>query len=202
MTTIPANATDGTAARPFVYSSPLFYIATFGEGAGLVLWLRYIDSNRFWPALVWLLAGFAVERAAVAIWIRRTIEPEAHLKPKPLAVTILGLAFATAVEITIWHLWRMSAAHWDIEIAGVLLFFMIHPLHAAEMAGVRRQPMLKFLIRPPTILFSFIEALGGSVWLALVRGDHFGVGVIALLAALSLEHVFQARELEEQGFRV
>ena len=202
MTTIAANGAERTTATRFVYTSPLFYIATVGEGAGLALWLRFIDAGRLWLALACLLAGFAIERAAVAIWIRRVIEPEAHLPPKPLPVTILGLAFATAVEIAIWHVWRVSAAHWDVEIAGVLLFFMIHPLHAAEMAGVRRQPVLKFLIRPPTILFSFIEAAGGSVWLALVRSDHFGVAVIALLAALSLEHVFQARELQEQGFRV
>jgi len=184
-------------------TSALYFAATLGELTGLALWLHYIDGHHFWIANAWLLAGFAVERASVAIWLRKFQLPEAVAKP--LWKTIMALAFATAIEMTIWHVWRASAAYWNVVIAGFLLFLMIHPLHAGEMAGVRQQPWIKFVIRRPTLLFSFVEAAGGTAWLALW---HAGTqvariaGIAALGVALFIEHHHQGMELEDKGFRV
>jgi hypothetical protein len=177
----------------------LYVVATLGELTGLGLWLHYIDEH-FWIANAWLLAGFAVERTSVGIWLRKFQPPEDVAKP--LWKTIVGLAIATAIEMTIWHVWRASAARWDVAIAGLLLFLMIHPLHAGEMAGVRHQPWIKFVIRRPTILFSFVEAAGGTLWLAFWLGGYRIAGIAALGAALFIEHHYQGIELEDKGFRV
>lgn len=188
------------AEKDKVQTGLLYLIATVGEWTGLAVWWLYIDKGRFWIALAWLLAGFAVERTAVATWLRKFQPPEDAAKP--LWKTIVGLAFATAIEVTIWHLWRKSAAYWNVEIAGLLLFLMIHPLHAGEMAGVRHQPLIKFIIRRPTILFSFVEALGGTVWLAFMVAGYPIAGIMALGTALFIEHHYQGLELEDKGFRV
>jgi len=182
--------------------SVLYLVATVGEWGGLSLWLKSIDAGHPWTANAWLLAGFAIERGAVAIWLKKYQTQEPGLERATLLKTTLALAFATAVEVAIWHVWRASATKWNVEIAGLLLFLMIHPLHAKEMASVRGQPLTKFIIRGPTILFSFAEALGGTVWLALVVAQYPWWGRIALVIALFIEHHHQGMELEDTGFRV
>ena len=195
---LPSDAP--VTAKEHVMTSALYVIATLGEWAGLGLWWHYIESDHFWIANAWLLGGFAVERTSVGIWIRKfqLLEDVA----KPLWKTIMGLAVATAIEMTIWHVWRASAVRWNVEIAGLLLFLMIHPLHAGEMAGVRHQPLIKFIIRRPTILFSFVEAAGGTLWLAFNLAGQPLAALAALGAALFIEHHYQGMELEDKGFRV
>src|SRR5262245_30172058 len=185
--------------KEHVITSALYVVATLGELTGLGLWLHYIDEH-FWIANAWLLGGFAVERTSVSIWLRKFQLPEDVAKP--LSKTIIGLAVATAIEMTIWHIWRASAVRWNVEIAGFLLFLMIHPLHAGEMAGVRHQPLIKFIIRRPTILFSFVEAAGGTLWLAFNLAGQPLAALAALGGALFIEHHYQGIELEDKGFRV
>jgi len=195
---LPSDAPATT--NDHAITSLLYFVATFGELAGLGAWLHFIEKNQFWIANACLLGGFVVERTSVAIWLRKFQTPEDVAKP--LWKTILGLAVATAIEMAIWHVWRKSAARWNVEIAGLLLFLMIHPLHAGEMAGVRHQPLVKFIIRRPTILFSFVEAAGGTAWLAFWLAGYPGVGLAALGIALLIEHHHQGMELEDKGFRV
>jgi hypothetical protein len=199
---IAASPAERAAGKGRDATSMLYYVATFGELAGLAGWFTNIERGQPWLAMAWLVGGFAIERGAVAAWLRKFHPPELTFQPSPLPKTIAALVVATAIEISIWHVWRASAAHWNIEIAGLLLFLMIHPLHALEMAGVRHQPLIKFIIRGPTILFSFVEATGGTVALALVRAGYRWWGLVALGVALFIEHHYQGMELEDQGFRV
>src|SRR5262245_19389552 len=115
---LPSDAT--VTAKEHVMTSALYVIATLGEWGGLGLWWHYIENDQFWIANAWLLGGFAVERTSVGIWLRKFQLPDDVAKP--LWKTIMGLAFATAVEMTIWHVWRASAVRWNVEIAGLLLF--------------------------------------------------------------------------------
>lgn len=196
----PARPRAAEALRPF--NSVLYYTATVGEWAGLGAWLLFIDMGRFWTAIACLIGGFAIERVSVLTWIRTLHAPGLAVNKTPLMKTLAGFAFATAVEIAIWHTFRTAAAAWSVEIAGVLLFLMIHPLHAIELGGVTHQPAIKFILRGRTILFSFIEASGGTLWLASVRMGHWGAGLAVLVVALFLEHFHQAQEFTDDGFRV
>ena len=178
----------------------LFFIATFGELFALGYWFHNRE-NQPWLAYAALWGGFAVERTAVAYWLRRVHPAGAGINAKPLVVTIRGLFFATVVEIAVWRVWLWNEEQWNLEIAGLLLFVMIHGLHAQEMASVRRQTVIRFLVRPKTILFSLAESVGATVWLGLTHAGHPRWGLTAMFVGLLLEHVVQANELTDGDFR-
>jgi hypothetical protein len=203
----PARSAPGRArSNRALIESILYWVATLGEGFGLWLWLYYLDAGRPWVALGFLIGGFAVERAAVMTWIKKFLLVGLNIEQPPLYKTILGVVAATVIEIGIWHAARESMRMWNVEIAAMLLFLMIHPLHAFEMAGVRHEPVIKFFVRGRTALFSLIEAAGGAVWLGLSRANLGTTGsvlaFVALFGALFAEHHKQAQELQDSGFQV
>ena len=177
-----------------------FVVATLGELSALGYWLHNRDAQP-WLARGALWLGFAVERGAVAYWLRREHRPGTGIHTKPLAATILGLLFATVFEIAVWTFWVWSDARWNLEIAGLLLFVLIHGLHAQEMASVRNQTVVRFLVRPKTIYFSLAEAVGATVWLWLTHAGHPWLGLTAMFVGLFIEHFIQGKELVDEDFR-
>lgn len=177
-------------------------VATLGELFALVSWLRFVRADAHGRAILVLLAGFTVERIAVAIWLRRSgIARDVAPGLAGWLRVGRGLALATAFEILLWYGFVLVAARSNVEIAGMLLLVGIHGLHAGEMAGVRGEPLAEILVRPRTLLFSFVEAAGGVAWLALANAGHPWLGALALFVGLSLEHVVQGRELTREAYR-
>ncbi|MEX2401100.1 MAG: hypothetical protein WD423_10040 [Rhodothermales bacterium] len=183
-----------------------FVIATAGEFAALFFWLKYLDEGRFIFANLVLWAGFAVERAAVYLWIRFIYrKKEGRTESQPLLVTLAGLFFITLSEILIWILW-LSIAGGDISwlassftvnftLAGVILMGLMLVEHSVEMAALRRTKPLAYIRSPNTILFTFMEVAGAMGWLYFVRADRPVLGAVCLLVGLSIEHVLQGSEL-------
>lgn len=176
-----------------------FAIATLGELAALGQWLHQLRAHHVVAANLWLWAGFAVERGAVAWWLRRAHPRARGVNATPLPKLVVGLFVATVVEVLIWHGWLWSDGRWNLEIAGLLLFVAIHALHAAEMAGVRDRAVAEFLVRPKTLLFSLAEALGATAWLGLTQAGHPVWGLVALGVGLFVEHTVQGAELVSEG---
>ena len=176
----------------------IFCLATAGELIGLSYWLYWLDAGFFLRGSAALWAGFAVERISVAWWLRRTQTEACIGVLSPIWKTAVGLFGITVLEIGMWHALHGAARYWNPEIGGMLLFLLIHPLHAGEMAAVRRQSSLQYILRPRTVLFSFCEALGGALWIGLVTAGHPRLGFAALLIALTLEHFLQGTMLQEQ----
>lgn len=183
-------------------STVALVVATLGELSALAAWLHFVRAGEHARAILVLLAGFAVERIAVAHWLRRSgIARDAQPGLAGWLRMAPGLVGATAFEVGLWYGFVFGAGYWNVEIAGLLLLIGIHVLHAGEMSGVRREPLPAILVRPRTLLFSFVEAAGGVAWLALVGAGHPWRGALALLVGLTLEHVVQGRELTREAYR-
>ncbi|WP_276260257.1 hypothetical protein [Haloglomus litoreum] len=97
-----------------------------------------------------------------------------------------AIATFSLSEALIWILWLGVAERLGgltgVGIAGVVLFVLMLPQHSIEDNVLRGRGLFSSLVTPGTALFTFVEALGGTVWLALVfRPD--------LLAAAGVDSV-------------
>ena len=83
-----------------------FVLATAGEFVALYFWLQFLGAGRPVLANVLLWAGFAVERAAVYLWIRYIYRQrgEGSTYARPLPLVVGGLFAITLSEVLIWML--------------------------------------------------------------------------------------------------
>src|SRR4051794_11700917 len=103
-----------------------FLVATIGEFVALTAWLHFLDRGQPIPANVALWSGFAVERIAVAIWVRRVHGPATGIAGGPFWSVGLFLVVITVAEVGIWDWWlRLSRAQ-GIIAGAALLFALIH----------------------------------------------------------------------------
>jgi len=187
-----------------------FIIATAGEFAALTLWLTYLDAGQFVWANVLLWGGFAVERIAVYLWIRKIYrDREGYRDPQPLGQVVGGLVLITLSEVLIWILW-LAVADGDIAwlatssfainftLAGILLMILMTVEHSVEMGGLRRTSPFAYVTDPSTIFFTLMEVGGAVGWLYFVRTDRPWLGMACLLIGLSIEHVLQGSELRPE----
>ncbi|MDQ6633513.1 MAG: hypothetical protein M3Z10_02015 [Gemmatimonadota bacterium] len=172
-----------------------FLVATLGEFFALVLWLRYQDAGDIATARVALWIGFAVERIAVAMWVRQSFGPALGVASGPIWKTGIFLFIITLVEVTIWDVWlRTARSTGDMAgpmTAALLLFVLIHALHSLEMGAVRNQNPLIFAVKGRTLFFSLMETVAGAGWLALAARGHPTLGALVLLVGLTVEHIIQ-----------
>lgn len=92
----------------------------------------------------------------------------------------------SVTEAAIWIVWLAAADQLadltgvavagvdltGIVAAGVLLFALMLPQHAIEDNVLRGEPFASDLLQSGTVAFTFVEAAGATIWLALVRhGD-------------------------------
>jgi len=174
-----------------------FLIATIGEFVALVLWLQWLDAGAVAAAHAALWIGFAVERIAVAVWIRYVYAPAAGVTSGPIWTTGIFLFLITLAEVGIWDVWLSVSRSSGLLAGGALLFVLIHALHSLEMGAVKSRSPLVYARNARTLTFSVMEALGGAGWLWLYSiGPVLGAAV--LLAGLSIEHLVQGRLLKPQ----
>jgi len=175
-----------------------FLIATLGEFIALVLWLRWLDAGATTAARVALWTGFAIERVAVAAWVRYVYAPQSGVTRGPLGITAIFLFVITLAELGIWGLWLNASRGRGILVGAALLFVLIHALHSLEMGAVKNRSPLVYARNARTLLFSVMEAIGGAGWLWLHDGGQPVGGAAVLLVGLSIEHVVQGRLLKPQ----
>ena len=168
-----------------------FLIATIGEFVALVLWLHYLDLGQSRLANLALWTGFAVERIAVAVWVRKVYSPAAGVTGGPLWTVAIFLLVITIIEVAIWDWWLQVSRDRSLWWGLALLFVLIHALHSGEMGAVKRQNPLKYAVAPRTFLFSIMEAAGGTGWLWLHDTGRPWLGAAVLLAGLTMEHLVQ-----------
>lgn len=121
----------------------------------------------------------------------------------------------SVTEAAIWVVWLVVAEQVGgligVDVAGVLLFVLMLPQHSIEDNVLRGRPLFSDVLALGTALFTFVEAAGATVWLALVfEGDQLlanvgidtvpvlstflpelgaAVGLLLLGVALLVEHV-------------
>jgi hypothetical protein len=168
-----------------------FLVATIGEFVALTAWLHYLDRGHPLAADIVRWSGFAVERIAVASWVRRVHGPATGIAGGSLWLVGLFLVVITVAEVSIWDWWLGLSRSHGLAAGGGLLFILIHALHSLEMAGVKRGNPLAYAITPRTLLFSAMEAAGGAAWLWLADTGRPVAGALLLLAGLTVEHLVQ-----------
>lgn len=174
-----------------------FLVATIGEFAALVLWLRFRDAGALAAANIALWTGFAIERIAVALWVRFVLAPGAG-GVNPLWVTGAFLFVITVAEVAIWGFWLRVARASGALAGATVLFALIHVLHSVEMGAVRRHNPLRYAINARTLGFSLMEALGGAGWLLLADAGRPVLGALVLLGGLTVEHLVQGGLLKPE----
>ncbi len=173
-----------------------FLVATIGEFVALTGWLILLGNHRTGAADVLLWSGFAIERIAVASWVRSVYAPGEGDTSSPLWQIGLFIIAITIAEVAIWSVWLGSTTTWGIWPAGGLLLVLIHVLHSIEMGSVKRKSPLVYAVNIHTIFFSIMEAAGATAWIAL-RNDHHPLrGALALLIGLTVEHIIQGGTLK------
>lgn len=174
-----------------------FLVATVGEFAALVLWLKFRDAGSFQNANLALWIGFAVERIAVAIWVRYVYGRELDITAAPVWVTGSFLLIITVAEVGIWDVWLRVARGSSGMLAGaIVLFVLIHALHSIEMGVVRARHPLIYARNGRTVFFSLMETVGGAGWLWLLMLQRPTAGALMLLSGLTVEHLIQGGSLK------
>ncbi len=176
-----------------------FLIATFGEFVALVLWLHYLDLGQSRTANIALWIGFAVERVAVAAWVRNVHGPSTGVAGGPLWSVGLFLIVITIAEVGIWDWWLRVSRGSGLGAGLLLLFALIHVLHSVEMGAVKRHNPLRYVVNPRTLTFSVMEAVGGTGWLWLYGLGRPVMGALVLLAGLTVEHLVQGGLLKPES---
>jgi hypothetical protein len=173
----------------------VFLFTTVGEWTALTVWRSKLAGGEYLWANIALLLGFASERGAVAVWLRKVgASSPATTVPSPRRLVLI-LIGATIVEIAIWYGWRAIAADFDAEIAALFLFITIHWLHVREIASVRDQPMIMIAFQAGPLLVSLCETLGATLWITFDAFGHPWLGRAALLIGFAVEHTLQGKEL-------
>lgn len=93
----------------------------------------------------------------------------------------------SVTEALIWIVWLGVAERFGgltgVGIAGIVLFVLMLPQHSIEDNALRGRGLFSNLLESGTALFTLVEALGGTVWLAFVfRGSE-------LLAAVGIDSI-------------
>ena len=185
-----------------------FVAATTGEFIALYFWLQFLDAGWLVAANVVLWIGFAVERAAVYLWIRYIYRQRGGGSTSSLPLVVGGLLAITLSEVLIWMLWLVMADGglvWlglstgaGFVLAAVVLMGLMLIEHSVEMAALRRTPLLAYVTNANTVFFTLMEVAGAVGWLLLVRNGHPLLGGLCLLVGLSVEHVLQGSQLRPE----
>lgn len=193
--------------------------------------------------LVVVLLFTGIETAALAVWLAFVLDAPtlSQMAAIGLGVLVVGLVvehvltglavtdrlsfpglrvvFISVTETVLWAGWLLVAEQvgglTGVAVAGAALFVLLVPQHTVEDNVLRGDGLFSDVLAVGTVGFSFIEAAGATVWLALVlHGDRFAatlapitggvvepatVGLGVLAVALFVEHVLGVRFSRRAG---
>lgn len=154
---------------------PGIALFTVAEAAGLVTWLAFARGTVVDP-----LAAFGVSVSAASIglgvlFVALVVEhllTEATLNGPQGDTPVLPTLLVSATETALWAVWLAVAEAVGglvgVAAAGAILLVLLVPQHTAEDNALRGRGLVATLVDTGTLGFSAVEALGATVWLALV----------------------------------
>lgn len=154
---------------------PGIALFTVAEAAGLVTWLAFARGTVVEP-----LAAFGVSVSAASIglgvlFVALVVEhllTEATLNGPQGDTPVLPTLLVSATETALWAVWLAVAEAvgglFGVAAAGAVLLVLLVPQHTAEDNALRGRGLVATLVDTGTLGFSAVEALGATVWLALL----------------------------------
>lgn len=200
---------DGTSPGLVAATGRLTVVTLFTgvETVALAVWLALVLdaptlSQTAAIGLGVLVVGLVVEHVLTGLAVT------GRLSFPGVGVVVISLS-----EAVLWAVWLLVAERVGglpgVLVAGVLLFVLLVPQHTVEDSVLRGRGLLSDLLALGTVGFSFVEAAGATVWLALVlQGEQFAslldpvtggavdsalVGLAVLAVALFVEHLVGVR---------
>lgn len=160
---------------------------TVVEAATLVVWLALVRGSPMGSDLALLGAAVLVVGLVGETLINAVVVNGTR------GLSAVRIVAFSVTEAVIWVVWLVIAEQVGglagVGVAAVALFVLMVPQHSVEDSALRGERVFRNLFKSGTVLFTLIEALGATIWLALVvDGDALltavGVDVTALLASL------------------
>jgi hypothetical protein len=213
----PPRTPARTALTGFVQERLPFVIATGGEFLALYFWLSLWDAGSHILAVLVLWTGFLVERITVLGWVGRFhaemeakypgLPPEASandFRKKSKPAQFVHLLLITFSEIAIWVTAVFLFDLWGPAPALAVLLAGEQLQHSLELGLIAQRPITDYIPTWNAWKITLFEAIGGILWIWLVRHGQPQLGGLCLLIGLSIEHVVQGAKIKvdlEQGFK-
>lgn len=104
---------------------------------------------------------------------------------------ILGTLVFTVLETVIWVVWLLLSG--NLLVAGLFLFAGLIIEHTLADDVFKSRSPFWGIANIRVVVFSLIEALGGTLWLFFVLDDKIIIGVIILFIGSIIEHNLAVR---------
>jgi len=164
-------------------------VFTVVEVASLGLWLAFVQSGLAVVGIVVLAIGLIVEH----LLSYNVINGRGLLQLTGLPV--VKKALVSLIETGIWALWLTLAglsllpqASLNAILAAVVLAVLLIVEHTLSDNVFKDKGLFSRLVDRRTIGFSIIEAVGATIWLALVQANLAVVGIGVLTVGALIEH--------------
>ena len=164
-------------------------VITAVEVASLAIWLTFVQRGLPIVGIVVLAVGLIVEHLlSYNVINRRGLLQLAGL---PVAKK----ALVSLIETGIWALWLTLAGltllpqpNLNVILAAVVLAVLLVVEHSLSDNVFKDKGLFSRLADGRTISFSIIEAVGATIWLALVQDNLAVVGIAVLTVGALIEH--------------
>lgn len=141
-------------------------VFTLVETVTLGIWLAFVRDVPTFSTMALIGAGILFVGLVIEALVNTVVVT--GFGDFPLGV----IATFSLTEALIWIAWLLIAGEvgglTGVGIAGVVLFVLMLPQHSIEDNTLRGRPLFSNVLELGTAIFTFVEAIGGTVWLALV----------------------------------
>ncbi|MGD8328550.1 MAG: hypothetical protein PVJ49_03885 [Acidobacteriota bacterium] len=193
----------------FVKERLPFIVATGGEFIGLYFWLYYWDLGSYALATIVLWAGFLTERVSVLGWVvyfhtkmeakypdRSADKSASDFKNKPKAQQLIHLFLICLSEISIWVVFVIAYEYYGWPASLLVLIIGEQLEHSMELGLIAHKSIKEYIPTWNALKITLLEAIGGVLWLYMVRHEQPQLGGLFLLIGLSIEHVVQGKKIQ------
>jgi len=193
----------------FVKERLPFIVATGGEFIGLYFWLYYWDAGSYLLATVVLWAGFLTERISVLGWVKYfhtkmeakypdqpPDKSEEDFKNKPKAQQLVHLLLICLSEISIWVVFVIAYEYYGWVASFAVLLIGEQLEHSMELGLIAHRPIKEYIPTWNALKITLLEAVGGILWIYMVRHEQPQLGGLFLLVGLTIEHVVQGNKIK------
>lgn len=205
----PAPGVPKMPRGGFVRERLPFIVATGGEFIGLYFWLYYWDLGSYALATIVLWAGFLTERISVLGWVmyfhtkmeakypdQPPDKSASDFKNKPKAQQLVHLFLICLSEISIWVVFVIAYEYYGWPASLVVLIIGEQLEHSMELGLIAHRPIKDYIPTWNALKITLLEAIGGVLWIYMVRHEQAQLGGLFLLIGLSIEHVVQGKKIQ------